>query len=247
MQRMTHLLLAGVLSMSMARVAPAIGSSPSPYPQETSMWCWAAGGECAGFLGTASIHTTKPRLLPAATTCAGMCVRAAGPSSTSTPFVRRPPGEFRFLGPAQGPDLCDKKPFCFSWGWTGGGGHLMVVVGYITVGGVDYVVVNDPWRRTKAPNTSSPMRVRDAANHTGRPLQHHKDLRRRRRNPTDARRTGAARAGGLPLGPASTSIRRPALGHGTVSNNHEPGAVREPAGSGRGGPAAPVGWGGGLR
>jgi hypothetical protein len=39
---------------------------------------------------------------------------------------------------------CKKKPFAFSWHWAGGGGHMMVVIGYVTVNGVDYVTINDP-------------------------------------------------------------------------------------------------------
>jgi hypothetical protein len=43
---------------------------------------------------------------------------------------------------------CARKPFAFSWHWSGGGGHMMVLLGYVTVDSVDYVVINDPW----APN-----------------------------------------------------------------------------------------------
>ena len=40
---------------------------------------------------------------------------------------------------------CCKTPFCFSWKWNGGGGHMMVVKGYVTVAGTNYVVILDPW------------------------------------------------------------------------------------------------------
>ena len=40
---------------------------------------------------------------------------------------------------------CTKKPFAFSWGWTGGGGHMMVVKGYLTLANTNYVVILDPW------------------------------------------------------------------------------------------------------
>jgi hypothetical protein len=43
---------------------------------------------------------------------------------------------------------CKGKPFAFSWHWSGGGGHMMVVRGYKTESGTNYVYVNDPW----APN-----------------------------------------------------------------------------------------------
>jgi hypothetical protein len=43
---------------------------------------------------------------------------------------------------------CSRRPVAFSWHWPGGGGHMMVAIGYQTVGGVNYVEINDPW----APN-----------------------------------------------------------------------------------------------
>jgi hypothetical protein len=43
---------------------------------------------------------------------------------------------------------CAKKPFAFSWHWNGGGGHMMVATGYVTIGGTNYVSVNNPWPPT---------------------------------------------------------------------------------------------------
>jgi len=40
---------------------------------------------------------------------------------------------------------CAKKPFAFSWHHNKGGGHMMVVIGYVTVNGTNYVAINDPW------------------------------------------------------------------------------------------------------
>ncbi len=40
---------------------------------------------------------------------------------------------------------CKKRPFAFSWHWPGGGGHMMVAKGYVTVGGTNYVAILDPW------------------------------------------------------------------------------------------------------
>jgi hypothetical protein len=37
------------------------------------------------------------------------------------------------------------KPIAFSWGWSGGGGHLMVVKGYQIIDGENYVEILDPW------------------------------------------------------------------------------------------------------
>ena len=46
---------------------------------------------------------------------------------------------------------CSKKPIAFSWHWTGGGGHMMVITGYLVMDGVQYVTVNNPW----APNVGA--------------------------------------------------------------------------------------------
>jgi hypothetical protein len=43
---------------------------------------------------------------------------------------------------------CRKKPFAFSWHWDGGGGHMMVATGYVQIGEVAYVAVNNPWPPT---------------------------------------------------------------------------------------------------
>ena len=40
---------------------------------------------------------------------------------------------------------CEGTPFCFTWKWNGGGGHMMVAMGYKTAGGVNFVEVMDPW------------------------------------------------------------------------------------------------------
>ena len=42
-------------------------------------------------------------------------------------------------------EYCQGKPFAFSWGWIGGGGHMMVVKGYITLLTGKYVLILDPW------------------------------------------------------------------------------------------------------
>jgi len=41
---------------------------------------------------------------------------------------------------------CKGNPIAFSWRWEGGSGHMMVIRGFETVDGVNYVLVNDPNR-----------------------------------------------------------------------------------------------------
>ncbi len=40
---------------------------------------------------------------------------------------------------------CSKKPMGYAYGTSGVVGHVLVIKGYVTVAGVDYVVLNDPW------------------------------------------------------------------------------------------------------
>ena len=44
---------------------------------------------------------------------------------------------------------CQRKPFAFSWHWLDGngqpnGGHMMVVTGYVSVGGSNWVYYHNP-------------------------------------------------------------------------------------------------------
>lgn len=40
---------------------------------------------------------------------------------------------------------CRRKPMGYAYGTPGVVGHVVVIKGYVTVGGTDYVVLNDPW------------------------------------------------------------------------------------------------------
>jgi hypothetical protein len=40
---------------------------------------------------------------------------------------------------------CSKKPMGYAYGTPGVVGHVVVIKGYITLGGANYVILNDPW------------------------------------------------------------------------------------------------------
>ena len=161
MQRVTRLLLAGVLSMSVgACCTPAlIGSQPvALHPQETSMWCWAAGGEmCMEFLGTSVDQCDEANQRFGFTTCCnnpvpGTCVQGGWPEFDKYGFsFKRTSDTPLTWAQVKSQIYCAKKPFAFAWHWTGGGGHMMVVTGYATLNGTHYVAVNNPW----APNVGA--------------------------------------------------------------------------------------------
>jgi hypothetical protein len=42
-------------------------------------------------------------------------------------------------------DINNNRPFVIRYGWTNGGGHILVGRGYETYNGTNYVYINDPW------------------------------------------------------------------------------------------------------
>jgi hypothetical protein len=42
-------------------------------------------------------------------------------------------------------DINARRPFVMRYGWTNGGGHIMVGRGYQTYAGVNYLYIMDPW------------------------------------------------------------------------------------------------------
>ena len=130
-----------------------IASQPVPViGQETSQWCWAAGGEmCMDFLGTNVAQCDEANKRFGMTNCCNnpvpnACVLAGWPQFNKYNFtVDVTSGGTPLSWNSLRHQIdCRKSPFCFSWGWSGGGGHLMVATGYFAVGGQNYVVINDP-------------------------------------------------------------------------------------------------------
>ena len=159
--------LAGAIALHLAGLVGCcspglIGALPvTSHPQETSMWCWAASGQMVmHYLGNN---------VPQCTQANNRFSRNDCPCSQCTSPVSNPPcviggwPEFDKYGftfertsdaALSWADLrkelsqqsyCGKRPVAYSWHWSGGGGHMMVATGYVTVGGVDYVSIIDPW------------------------------------------------------------------------------------------------------
>ncbi|HEV8139861.1 MAG TPA: papain-like cysteine protease family protein [Pyrinomonadaceae bacterium] len=157
---MRYLLLSGCLAAVFLQAAcctpePIATQPVTLRPQETSMWCWAASGEmCMDFLGGNVSQCDEANKRFSRTDCCnnpvpGACVNGGWPEFDKYGFSSVHTSDAALTW-AQVKDqiYCQKKPFAFSWHWSGGGGHMMVVRGYVTLDGVNYVYVNDPW----APN-----------------------------------------------------------------------------------------------
>ena len=159
MKRM--LLFAAVSLVAGCCDPPLVATVDVPtLPQQASNWCWAASGQMTmRFLGHDVAQCTEANDEFGQTNCCkdnsddspGKCNSRNGgwpdypkynftvsqtPDQTSTSALT--------WAQVQGQIYCARKPFAFSWHWNGGGGHMMVAKGYLVVGGVQYVDINDP-------------------------------------------------------------------------------------------------------
>jgi len=136
-----------------------IGSQPVTLrPQKTGMWCWAASGEmCMEFLGTNVDQCDEANKRFGRSDCCNSpvptgCVNGGWPEFDKYGFTSAVTSNAALSWEDLKKQIyCQKKPFAFSWHWTGGGGHMMVVVGYAVLNNVNYVSINDPW----APNVGN--------------------------------------------------------------------------------------------
>jgi hypothetical protein len=132
---------------------PEIGSQQVILrPQETGMWCWAASGEMImEFLGVSVDQCDEANKRFGHTDCCKHptpkdCVNGGMPEFDKYGFTfDRTSKAALSWEQVKSQIYCAKKPFAFSWHWNSGGGHMMVVIGYVTVNGTNYVAINDPW------------------------------------------------------------------------------------------------------
>jgi hypothetical protein len=120
--------------------------------QETSMWCWAASGEMTmEYLGAGDIQQCdEANKRFGRTDCCnnpvpGDCVQGGWPEFAKYGFTASHTTDTALSwGAVRTQIYCRGKPFAFTWHWTGGGGHMMVARGYMTVEGTNYVYRNNP-------------------------------------------------------------------------------------------------------
>ncbi|UCE25148.1 MAG: hypothetical protein JSU74_03620 [Candidatus Zixiibacteriota bacterium] len=124
------------------------------HPQETGVWCWAASGQMVmDYLGHNVTQCTQANNRFGRTDCC--TTRPAACVNTGWPEFAKYDFSFDRTSDAalswnnlkkqiSTSSYCEKKPFCFSWHWNGGGGHMMVAMGYKTVGTTNWVEMIDP-------------------------------------------------------------------------------------------------------
>ena len=121
--------------------------------QEQSNWCWAASGKmCMNYIHPASnvAECDEANKEFSQSTCcqngsSSQCNQGGWPQPDKYGFTFNTTSDTPLQwNQVTGQIYCNSKPFAFSWHWSGGGGHMMVAVGYSIVDGANYITVNDP-------------------------------------------------------------------------------------------------------
>lgn len=138
---------------------PAAASLPiTLVPQELSQWCWAASGQMVmknlqtevTQCGQANDRFHLDDCCPS-TTANDTCNTGGWPEFEKHQIrYQKTPGIAVSWSELQKQIGCSKQPVAFSWKWAGGGGHMMVAVGYVHANdGTNLVEVDDPWEPNK--------------------------------------------------------------------------------------------------
>lgn len=121
-------------------------------PQETGMWCWAASGEMTmESLGTSIDQCDEANKRFGRSDCCNNpvpddCVNGGWPEYDKYGFTASHTSDAPLSWDQVKDQIyCKQKPFAFSWHWSGGGGHMMVIAGYVTLNGTNYVYKDNPW------------------------------------------------------------------------------------------------------
>jgi hypothetical protein len=126
------------------------------YPQQTNSWCWAASGEMVmSYLGGMTSQCEQANQRFGRTDCCNTptptaCIQGGWPEFAKYGFTYNTGGALSWDA-VKGQIDVRRTPFAFSWGWDGGGGHMMVLTGYKVINGQNWVSINDPW----SPHTGS--------------------------------------------------------------------------------------------
>lgn len=148
----THLLRSLLPALVLATATASAGSLSVPLrPQQVSNWCWAASGQMImHYLGATRVtqcDEANKRL--GRTDCCNSPTPSACNVGGWPEFEKYGFSYSTYDGALSWASLVNEinnyRPVAFSWGWTGGGGHMMVARGYTTLSNINYVDVNDPW------------------------------------------------------------------------------------------------------
>lgn len=139
-----------LLGLLVSAVAQATTLPVALKPQETNVWCWAASGQMVmNYLGaTAVSQCQEANALFNRTDCCNAnrpaaCVHGGHTQLDKFGFSSQFSSQLSWTQIKN--EIDHNRPISYAWNWDGGGGHVMVLTGYKTVNGVNYVSINDPW------------------------------------------------------------------------------------------------------
>ncbi len=154
------LLICSILFINSCTCTPEVsGNVPNAlHPQETNNWCWAATTQMlAQHVGIAVNQCDLANHRFSKTNCCNF--QNTGVACPKTNDCNTPGWlELDFAGvkfdetaaarsweEMRSQIYCARKPMGYAYGTPGVVGHVRVVKGYITLGGTNYLIINDPW------------------------------------------------------------------------------------------------------
>ncbi len=120
--------------------------------QQQSQWCWAAVAASVSAFFNPSATWTQCGIVNAEFGRTDCCVNGSSANCNQPWSIRsglQRTGNFRSMSLGAGTmtdvsqDVDIGRPLCVRIGWSGGGGHAVVIDGYHE--GLDMVAVDDPW------------------------------------------------------------------------------------------------------
>ena len=128
-------------------------------PQQTNNWCWAATTQMLAqhFDITVSQCDLANQVIGTSGCCSASenpndgcrrndeCNRPGWPELDRVGLKFEESGASLSWATLREQIYCAKKPMGFAYGWSGYVGHVLVIKGYITLAGTNYLVLNDPW------------------------------------------------------------------------------------------------------
>lgn len=153
-------LFAGLMLLLSACCKPELTGSVANTlrPQETNNWCWAATTQMlAQHFGVSvtqcSLANQRFNLNGCCdpqnegSTCPknSECNRPGWPMLTECGLTYQESGTALSWETLRKQIYCSKKPMGYAYGTPGVVGHVLVIKGYLTLNGTNYLVLNDPW------------------------------------------------------------------------------------------------------
>lgn len=137
------------------------------HGQMTDLWCWATSAEmilrymnnhvtqCSQATQEYGIDAKVDCCAPQALTSdlgSQHCVQGGWPpfeqwgfSSKNTADACEPRDHCALSFDQLKGEIDADRPVAFSWRYSGGGGHMMVAIGYVELGEEQWVLINNPW------------------------------------------------------------------------------------------------------